>query len=757
LRLGGLGRSVLAAGLGGLAWLGAGSAALGQAPANDLCVNAQAIPITAGGSGLVSGSNTTATNDTGLPTCFLSASAGSGTKGVWYTFVGTGNVVELNTCGTARDLVLRVFCGTSCTDLLCAASDDDGCDGSTSSSPRLSMCTTPGTVYRVLLSRFGGSSGTGIAFNLFWSDSGSPCPAGVAPLCAAGATPSNDDCAGALPVTIGSTTLGSTINALTEIDTPSCGGPSPERGVWFSFTGTGGNVIASTCSSQTGSNTKVYIYSGACGALTCVDGSNSPATPCLDRGDAASAAITCTTLGETYYVLVTSDGSSGGLFALTLTGFGCAPPPPNDKCDQAAAIAPGASVTVDNTWATGDPSAAILQGVWYTYTPPTNQRVEFSTCNAGTTFDSRMALFYGACGNNGDELLYVDAVLDNDPPCDILGTSATITACLIGGRTYYICVGADRFGGTGNLQLNVTLLPDQCGPANDSCATAEAITPGTPIFASSFDASDDVGMPVCGAIVVPDFNNGVWYSYTHSGAPQRFRLSTCQPIGPDPFDPPPGNSYDTALFVYSGSCATLACIDGNDNSLAPCGDREDESVVEFCAQPGVTYYFLVSNGPSASDGGLFNLLLETITGTCAADPTGECCNAGACSVTTQAACTGTWTAGGTCSPGPCAPVSVVCCRGSTCATVASAGDCTPPSGAVVGAVVSPAAACGVTNSATAGCCYADFNKAGGVTIDDIFIYLNAWFAASEFSNVGEPGSPNIDDIFIFLNAWFAGC
>jgi hypothetical protein len=101
--------------------------------------------------------------------------------------------------------------------------------------------------------------------------------------------------------------------------------------------------------------------------------------------------------------------------------------------------------------------------------------------------------------------------------------------------------------------------------------------------------------------------------------------------------------------------------------------------------------------------------------------------------------------------------AVVCCRGSTCATVASAADCSAPAGVVVGAAVSPATACGVSNSAMAGCCYADFNKLGGVTIDDIFIYLNAWFAASEFANVGEPGAPNIDDIFIYLNAWFAGC
>jgi ELWxxDGT repeat protein len=103
-----------------------------------------------------------------------------------------------------------------------------------------------------------------------------------------------------------------------------------------------------------------------------------------------------------------------------------------------------------------------------------------------------------------------------------------------------------------------------------------------------------------------------------------------------------------------------------------------------------------------------------------------------------------------------APANVVCCRGSTCAVIPGA-DCTVPAGPVVGVAVSPASSCAVQNSATAGCCVADFNKLGGVTIDDIFIYLNAWFASSDFANVGAPGTPNIDDIFIFLNAWFAGC
>jgi hypothetical protein len=53
-------------------------------------------------------------------------------------------------------------------------------------------------------------------------------------------------------------------------------------------------------------------------------------------------------------------------------------------------------------------------------------------------------------------------------------------------------------------------------------------------------------------------------------------------------------------------------------------------------------------------------------------------------------------------------------------------------------------------------CVADYDMNGTRTIDDIFIYLNAWFAGDPGVDVNGDGI-NIDDIFIFLNMWFAGC
>jgi hypothetical protein len=54
------------------------------------------------------------------------------------------------------------------------------------------------------------------------------------------------------------------------------------------------------------------------------------------------------------------------------------------------------------------------------------------------------------------------------------------------------------------------------------------------------------------------------------------------------------------------------------------------------------------------------------------------------------------------------------------------------------------------------CCRADFNADGTRNIDDIFIFLNAWFAMDPRTDVDGNGR-TIDDIFIFINLWFAGC
>jgi hypothetical protein len=109
--------------------------------------------------------------------------------------------------------------------------------------------------------------------------------------------------------------------------------------------------------------------------------------------------------------------------------------------------------------------------------------------------------------------------------------------------------------------------------------------------------------------------------------------------------------------------------------------------------------------------------------------------------------------GTTCNPSVC-PIGI-CCRGATC-TIKSFYDCNPTGNA--GAVISGlAGACGT--SSTTPCCLPDYNKSGSISVQDIFDFLNDWFAGSLFAipgGNGDTGTLNVQNIFDFLNAWFAG-
>ena len=55
------------------------------------------------------------------------------------------------------------------------------------------------------------------------------------------------------------------------------------------------------------------------------------------------------------------------------------------------------------------------------------------------------------------------------------------------------------------------------------------------------------------------------------------------------------------------------------------------------------------------------------------------------------------------------------------------------------------------------CCPADFNGVGGLNTQDIFDFLNAWFAVDPRADFNHVNGLNTQDIFDFLAAWFAGC
>jgi hypothetical protein len=101
--------------------------------------------------------------------------------------------------------------------------------------------------------------------------------------------------------------------------------------------------------------------------------------------------------------------------------------------------------------------------------------------------------------------------------------------------------------------------------------------------------------------------------------------------------------------------------------------------------------------------------------------------------------------------------SGVCCRGATCNTSVTQANCTGDG--LAGGFFAASAACNTPGNSTNPCCYPDYNKTGGITVGDIFDFLNDWFGGSKFAILGGDGNSgtlSVQNIFDFLNAWFAG-
>jgi hypothetical protein len=134
-------------------------------------------------------------------------------------------------------------------------------------------------------------------------------------------------------------------------------------------------------------------------------------------------------------------------------------------------------------------------------------------------------------------------------------------------------------------------------------------------------------------------------------------------------------------------------------------------------------------------------------------PSVACCAAdGSCTFVTAASCSGAAMGlGSVCSPNPCPQPTGACCAGATCA-VRTAAACAGAHTRFAGLGV----ACNPPTELRTPCCVADFNQDGVLNTQDIFDYLNGWFASDSATDFGGDGI-SVQDIFDYLNAYFTGC
>ncbi|MBK9177080.1 MAG: T9SS type A sorting domain-containing protein [Flavobacteriales bacterium] len=134
--------------------------------------------------------------------------------------------------------------------------------------------------------------------------------------------PANDLCDDAIAISCNSVTSGTTVNSSAIGAPPTCVTTLNGPGVWYTVQGWDGEMRAYTCSPNTDYDTKIGVFTGTCGAFTCVVGNDDDATctqgPTPPAQGLRSRVTWAATSGTTYYIYVTGFGGGTGIFDLTV-------------------------------------------------------------------------------------------------------------------------------------------------------------------------------------------------------------------------------------------------------------------------------------------------------------------------------------------------------------------------------------------------------------------------------------------------------
>ncbi len=378
-----------------------------------------------------SGTNVGASRETSEPR----HAGNAGGKSVWWNWsTSVSGTVSISTAGSSFDTLLGVYTGTTVNALTTVASNDDVATGSLSS--RVSFPATAGTLYRIAVDGFSGTSGTvSLSLNLVLTP---PLPA-------------NNNFAAAFTLSGATvTTSGTNGGTSKEAGEPRHAGNAGGKSVWWSWTATGsGTVTISTAGSSF--DTLLGVYTGATvNALTTVASNDDVAT-----GSHSSLVSFPAIAGTAYNIAV--DGFSGTTGTISLSINLTATPPPANDSFASRIVLRGSTVTtsgsnINATKETGEFNHAGNAGgrsVWWSWTASASGTVTVST--AGSKFTTLLGIYTGTTT--------VSALTS------VVSTSsglATFAATI--GTTYQLAV--DGFGAAnGGIKLSVSGPPVAPAPA----------------------------------------------------------------------------------------------------------------------------------------------------------------------------------------------------------------------------------------------------------------------------------------------------
>ncbi len=212
----------------------------------------------------------------------------------------------------------------------------------------------------------------------------------------------------------------------------------------------------------------------------------------------------------------------------------------NDECSGALAALDGVPFAFDTSFATTSmtpwPCALGGSDLWYSYVPSsTGGAVTVDVC--GSSYDTAVEGFTGSCG----------ALVSAGCNDDFCGLQSTLTfGPTVAGTPLFFRIGGFN-AGSGPGTCTVT----EAGPGvgNDECAGALPLTAGV---AEAFDTSGaSTSVPAWPCALG---GNDLWFQYTTTQSAGEVRFETC------------GSGFDTAIEIFSGTCASLTSIVCNDDS-----------------------------------------------------------------------------------------------------------------------------------------------------------------------------------------------
>ena len=415
------------------------------APSNDDCAGAVSISSntscinTAGSLNLATANGATALG------CF-----GAGTYyDVWYSFVAvaTTHTVTISNLG-ANITSPQIQIYTSA----CAPLGAPVCGNTTVTQTGL----TVGTTYRIRVSNMGTNpTGTGTVANF--------------DICVTH-TATFDQCDGAIPITsytgsCGGATAGTLVGATFTPGLPGCGGYN-NVDVWYSFVAQS-PIPTITITGSTG-RIQGELYSGSCGALTCLFSSTGNASP-------KTINATGLTIGQTYYIRITTNNATTPTFTVCVVDPTVASPPSNDNCSGATTLTPGspgaacsatagtlAGSTVSSPTVVSSCVGTAGADVWYVFTAtsPFNTVSLSSIQSYIQSNTAYLEIYSGTCGSLTS--LYCRSGTGTSLSLLPGGTGLTV------GTTYYVRVhtGSTYTGGA-NWNYNICITtPGTSSSAN---------------------------------------------------------------------------------------------------------------------------------------------------------------------------------------------------------------------------------------------------------------------------------------------------